>query len=59
METLSDKIINALGGTTKTARLLEAPISTVHSWRHIGIPNSRMAHIKLVAKSVGIKLPVQ
>ena len=58
METLSDKIINALGGTTKTARLLEAPISTVHSWRHIGIPNSRMAHIKLVAKSEGIKLPL-
>jgi hypothetical protein len=53
----ADAIIDALGGTTKAARLLEAPISTVNSWRRIGIPPSRLAHIRLVAKVNKITLP--
>jgi hypothetical protein len=50
-------IIDAMGGTTAVSRLLAAPISTVHSWRARGIPSSRLAHMRLVAKMQGIKLP--
>lgn len=56
-ETPSDRIINAMGGTSAVAKMLEAPVSTVHSWRKIGIPASRMAHLKLVAQAHGVTLP--
>lgn len=55
--TYADEVINALGGTTKVANLIEAPASTVHSWRTIGIPKSRLAHLKLVAQTKGVSLP--
>lgn len=55
--THADQIIDALGGTTKVANAIEASTSTVHSWRKIGIPPSRMAHLKLVAKTQGVTLP--
>lgn len=57
MKTVSDQIIDALGGTTAVSRLIQAPLSTVHSWRKKGIPRSRLAHLQLVAESKGIKLP--
>ena len=50
-------IIDALGGTTVVARLVEAPISTVHSWRKNGIPSSRLAHLRLIAETKGVSLP--
>ncbi len=50
-------IIDHLGGTSAVAKLIEAPVSTVHSWRSIGIPSSRMAHLRLVAKAIGKPLP--
>lgn len=50
-------IIDALGGTTKVAALMDAPKSTVHSWRSIGIPRSRMAHLALIAKVEKVVLP--
>jgi hypothetical protein len=43
METYADKVIDALGGTSEVSRSIEAPTSTVHSWRKIGIPSSRLA----------------
>ena len=52
-------VIDALGGTTAVARMADAPVSTVHSWRTIGIPKSRLAHLRLLAKMSGIKLPEQ
>lgn len=55
--TYADRVIDALGGTSKVAELIEAPTSTVHSWRTIGIPKSRMAHLRLVAKTEGVDLP--
>jgi hypothetical protein len=55
--TYADQVIDALGGTTKVADEIEAPTSTVHSWRTIGIPKSRLAHLKLVAAQKGIALP--
>ena len=57
--TYADQVIDALGGTTEVARLIEAPTSTVHSWRKIGIPPSRLAHLKLVAAQLGKELPEQ
>lgn len=50
-------VISHFGGTSALARLIHAPVSTVHSWRSIGIPNSRLAHIRLVAKEQGCPLP--
>lgn len=55
--TYADQVIDELGGTTEVARLIEAPTSTVHSWRKIGIPPSRLAHLKLVAGQLGKELP--
>ena len=50
-------VIDALGGTTALAREIDAPISTVHSWRTIGIPASRLAHLQLLAQATGRTLP--
>ena len=52
-----EDVVAAFGGMTKLAQALEAPPSTVFSWRKSGIPASRMAHIRLVAKERGIDLP--
>ena len=57
MRTEADIVIDHLGGTSAVAKLIEAPTSTVHSWRSIGIPPSRLAHIRLVAKAAGKTLP--
>lgn len=56
-KTYADAVIDALGGTSKVASLIEAPVSTVHSWRRIGIPPSRLAHLKLLAQVEGKELP--
>lgn len=50
METPASKLIDAFGGTSATAKLAGLPISTVHSWRKNGIPQSRLSHLRLVAK---------
>lgn len=52
-------IIDALGGTSATARLTDTPVSTVHSWRKKGIPRSRLAHLKLVAEREGVDVDWQ
>ena len=59
MQTEYDIVVEAFGGMTKLAQALEAPPSTVFSWRNSGIPASRMAHIRLVAKDRGIELSGQ
>ena len=55
--TYADRVIDALGGTTAVAKRISAPVSTVHSWRKIGIPASRLSHLKLIASAEGIDLP--
>lgn len=50
MDTPASKLIDAFGGTSATAKLAGLPISTVHSWRKNGIPQSRLSHLRLVAK---------
>ncbi|WP_343526720.1 hypothetical protein [Sphingomonas sp.] len=56
MTTVSDRIIDALGGTTAVSRKAETPLSTVHSWRKNGIPTSRLAHLKLIAAAEGVPI---
>lgn len=51
------QVIDALGGTRAVSKAIDAPNSTVHSWRKIGIPRSRMAHLKLLADAKGVELP--
>ncbi len=55
MANAADHIIDTLGGTTAVSRMIDAPPSTVHSWRKNGIPRSRMAHLRLVASAEGIE----
>lgn len=57
MNTDALKVLHHLGGTSTVAKLIAAPTSTVHSWRSIGIPASRLAHLRLVAKDIGKPLP--
>lgn len=52
------EVIDTLGGTSAVAKLIDAPTSTVFSWRKIGIPPSRLAHLKLIADQQGKTLPV-
>lgn len=57
MRRMDKNVIDLLGGTSAVAKLINAPVSTVHSWRKIGIPASRMAHLRLVAQMQGVTLP--
>lgn len=57
MNASANAVIDHLGGTSAVAKLIEAPMSTVHSWRKNGIPHSRMAHLRLAAKAEGRLLP--
>jgi len=57
MNAEANAIIDHLGGTTAVAKLIEAPVSTVHSWRTIGIPQSRRAHLRLAANFAGKPWP--
>ena len=56
MDNFADSLIDALGGTTAVSRMTDAPVSTVHSWRRIGIPPARLNHLKLAAQAAGIKV---
>lgn len=56
MSTEAIAIIDHLGGTSAVARMIEAPVSTVHNWWTIGIPPSRLAHLRLSAREAGTPL---
>ena len=56
MQRLTDEAMEALGGTTAVATLVEAPVSTVHSWKRKGISSSRLAHLKMAAQAAGKKI---
>ncbi len=58
MSTEADIIIDGLGGTSAVAKMMSAPVSTVHSWRKNGIPPSRVAHLKLVVQAKGLRWPL-
>ncbi|GLV28167.1 hypothetical protein TomTYG75_06910 [Sphingobium sp. TomTYG75] len=51
-------IFEQIGGATKVARLLDAPVTTVWAWQRAGrIPPSRLAHLRLAAKANGLEVP--
>lgn len=54
MDTLATNLIATFGGSTAVARLTAAPVSTVQSWKHNGIPQSRVAHLQLIAEKEAI-----
>lgn len=58
METPASRVIDAFGGTTAVARLVEAPVSTVHSWRKNGIPSSRLHHLRLASRAKRLKVDI-
>ena len=57
MAPASCKFIDDLGGTSAVAKMIDAPVSTVQSWRSIGIPASRLAHLRLIAQAEGKPAP--
>lgn len=54
MNAFAQSLITTLGGSTAVSRMIDAPITTVQSWKHNGIPPSRLAHLKLVAEKEGL-----
>lgn len=50
MDTFACNVIATFGGGTAVSRFTSAPVSTVHSWKHNGIPPSRLAHLQLIAE---------
>lgn len=53
MAQFATNLITALGGTTAVAGMIEAPITTVQSWKSNGIPRSRLSHLRLIAEREG------
>jgi hypothetical protein len=51
-------IIDALGGTYKTAKLCDVKPGAVSQWRRNGIPKSRLMFLKVVRPDVFAKLAV-
>lgn len=53
----AEQMIVALGGTVEVAKAIEAPPSTVSSWKTAGkIPHWRMPAIILLAERKGVTL---
>jgi hypothetical protein len=48
----ADEIIDALGGTSETARLCEVEPPSVSEWRRTGIPKPRLMFLKLARPEV-------
>lgn len=48
----SSKIIDALGGTAKVAKLCNVKQPSVSQWRESGIPQARLMFLKLVRPDV-------
>lgn len=57
MDTIAIAVIDYLGGAKKVAELLETPKPTIYAWRKSGIPRSRLAHMRLAGKDIGMPLP--
>jgi hypothetical protein len=53
-------IIDALGGTSATARLCAVKPSAVSQWRHVGIPDARLMYLRLARpKAFRAKKPAE
>lgn len=51
------QIIDALGGTGKTAKLFGIQPASVSEWRKTGIPDARMMYIRLARPDIFSKKP--
>ena len=47
-----DEIIDALGGTSKTAQLCKVKDPSVSEWRRFGIPSARMMFIEIARPDI-------
>lgn len=54
MSDISNRLIDLLGGTTKVTGLLRAKLSTVQSWRRIGIAPHHANHIRLAVREADL-----
>lgn len=48
----ANRIIDAMGGTSKVAEIFGITTGAVSQWREDGIPDSRMFSIKLMRKDL-------
>lgn len=51
-QTEANRIIDAMGGTSKVAELFGITTGAVSQWREDGIPESRIFSIKLMRKDL-------
>jgi hypothetical protein len=56
MHTFSDRLIDAMGGTSALSGMSKIAPSTIHSWRKKGIPEGRLDHLKLIAEREGMNI---
>jgi hypothetical protein len=54
MDTHAIEIIKAFGGLTKLHKLSGIPIGTIAKWQKIGIVESRIGHLRMIAEKEGI-----
>lgn len=54
----ASNIIDALGGTSKTARLCGVKDPSVSEWRQTGIPKARLMYLRLARPDVFARLDV-
>lgn len=52
-----DRIIDALGGTTRCARLFDIKPASVSEWRRCGIPKARLHSIRLMRPDLFVPKP--
>ena len=50
MDDFACALIDALGGTTETARLMNAPVSTVQNMKSRKLTGSRLDHLRRIAQ---------
>lgn len=52
MDATANTIIDALGGTSKVARLCAVTTGAVSQWRDNGIPAARLMYLKVIRPAV-------
>lgn len=52
MDEFASALIDTLGGTTRTATLMDAPLSTVHNMRTRKLTGSRLNHLRRIANDL-------
>ena len=58
-EPTADEIIDALGGTSETARIFNIKPASVTGWREHGIPEARLMYLRAVHPDLFLKPAAQ